>query len=112
MAETILFGKYVLPLTQIFLLREHVFATVNIKPFLPGHVLVCSRRAVAKIESLTLDEIKALFSTAQEISKKLSIINKCEYNFSIQNGKESGQTVPHVHIHICPAFVKGAVKRK
>lgn len=98
-------------MSQIFLLREHAYATVNIKPFLPGHVLVCSRRPVAKLDSLTHEEVKSLFSLAQEISKKLSFINKCVYNFSIQNGKESGQTVPHVHIHVCPAFVEGSLKR-
>ena len=47
------FGKYMLPTSQIFLLRDHIFATVNIKPFLPGHVLVCPKKAAPKLEDLT-----------------------------------------------------------
>lgn len=53
MIKTIQFGKFHLPISQIFLVRDHVFATVNIKPFLPGHILVCPRRVVPKLEDMT-----------------------------------------------------------
>jgi diadenosine tetraphosphate (Ap4A) HIT family hydrolase len=40
--------------------------------------------------------------TAQEVSKKLSVIYNVQYELTIQNGKDAGQTVSHVHIHLCP----------
>ena len=40
----IVFGVAVIPPTQIFLMRKNVYAMINHKPFVPGHVLVCARR--------------------------------------------------------------------
>lgn len=107
----VLFGKVIIPPTQIFLLRKNVFAIVNHRPFVKGHVLVCSRKCVPKLSDLTEIEILDLFMSAQEVSRKLSTLNHCVYNISIQNGKDSGQTVPHVHLHLCPD-IHGLEKRK
>lgn len=48
-AGKIVFGKIVIPSSQVFLLRKNVYAMVNHQPFVPGHVLVCSRREVPKL---------------------------------------------------------------
>ncbi len=40
----IVFEKCIIPSSQIFLLRKNVFGMTNLKPFVPGHVLICSRR--------------------------------------------------------------------
>lgn len=40
--------------------------------------------------------------SAQDVSKKLSTLNNSVYNICLQNGKDSGQTVPHVHLHVLP----------
>lgn len=53
-----------------------------------------------------------LFVTAQEVAKKLSTVNSCVYNITLKNGKEAGQTMNHVHLHLCPVSVSGAMKRK
>lgn len=101
-----------IPLSQIFLLRKNVFAMVNHRPYLPGHVLVCSRREVPKVSDLSEIETLDLFMSAQEVSKKLGTLNSCIYDITIQNGKEAGQTVPHVHLHLVPKSVPGAEVRK
>jgi len=49
----IIFGVSIIPATQIFLLRKNVFGMINHRPFAPGHVLVCSRREVGKLQDLT-----------------------------------------------------------
>lgn len=61
----IVFGPHVIPLSQVFLIRKNVFAMVNHRPFLPGHVLVCSRREVPKLANLTEIETLDLFMSAQ-----------------------------------------------
>ncbi len=40
----IIFGQNIIPSSQIFLLRKNVVGIINHKPFVPGHVLICSRR--------------------------------------------------------------------
>jgi len=47
------FGKNEIDESRIFLRRNNTFAMVNIKPKLPGHVLVCNQRNVPKLEDLT-----------------------------------------------------------
>lgn len=49
--------------------------------------------------------------TAQQVAKKLKTLTNYNYNISLQNGKEAGQTVFHVNLHICPVFVPGAKER-
>jgi bis(5'-adenosyl)-triphosphatase len=48
-----IFGESIIPSSQIFLIRKNVFATVNRKPTVQGHVLVCAKREVPKIQDLT-----------------------------------------------------------
>lgn len=98
----VMFGPWAIPPSQIFILRKNVFAIINHKPFVQGHVLVCSRRVVQKVQDLTEIEVLDLFMTAQEVVKKLESIYKCQCHMVVQNGTEAGQTVKHAHIHILP----------
>jgi diadenosine tetraphosphate (Ap4A) HIT family hydrolase len=45
----VIFNNTVIPYTQIFLMRKNVFGLINNRPFVKGHVLVCSRRGVPKL---------------------------------------------------------------
>lgn len=49
----VIFGQWVIPPSQIFLSRKNVFAIINNRPFLPSHVLVCSRKIVPRLSDLT-----------------------------------------------------------
>jgi diadenosine tetraphosphate (Ap4A) HIT family hydrolase len=49
----IVFGEAVIPASQIFLMRKNVFAIIRNPPLSKGHVLVCSRRQMAKFQDLT-----------------------------------------------------------
>lgn len=51
-ANRIMFGHIPLDPKQIFLLRKNVFATVNLKPYAQGHVLVCPRKIIPKVYEL------------------------------------------------------------
>lgn len=108
----IIFGQSIIPATQVFLLRKNVFGMINHKPYEQGHVLVCSRREVQKIQDLTEIESLDLFMTAQEIAKKLEVIYKKRYQIFIQNGKDAGQTVNHAHLHLIPNQEKEGLERK
>ncbi|TVY68962.1 Bis(5'-nucleosyl)-tetraphosphatase [asymmetrical] [Lachnellula suecica] len=98
---------------QVFYKTQLVYALVNIKPVLPGHVLVIPFRKAQRLTDLSQDEVSDLFSTVQKVQKMLAkdyfgtkdAIGKIEdgsFNITIQDGKWAGQTVAHVHCHIIP----------
>jgi bis(5'-adenosyl)-triphosphatase len=49
----VVFNNKIIPHSQIFLMRKNVFGLINHKPCVQGHVLICSRRIIPKIEDLT-----------------------------------------------------------
>jgi bis(5'-adenosyl)-triphosphatase len=76
---------------------------VNLKPLLPGHVLVSPRRLVPRFNDLTPDEVKDLFLTVQRVSRTVErVFSASALNIAIQDGVDAGQSVPHVHAHIIP----------
>ncbi|EGC28284.1 hypothetical protein DICPUDRAFT_160396 [Dictyostelium purpureum] len=97
------FGQYLIRQSEIFFTSELSFALVNLKPVLPGHVLVCPKRVVPRFKDLTKDEITDLWVSAQKISSIIETHFKGDsLTYAIQDGKSAGQTVEHVHIHIIP----------
>ena len=99
-----MFGpKAKVAMDQVFFINSLVFAFVNIKPVLPGHVLVTPCRQVQRVQDLTHDEIFEIFRVGQLIGKIFSKHFKTEnFHYTIQDGRDAGQSVPHVHLHILP----------
>ena len=65
-----LFSKNItIPSSCIFYETSKSFAFVNLKPVLPGHVLVSPIRVVPHFEDLTLEEVSDLFQTAQKVER-------------------------------------------
>jgi bis(5'-adenosyl)-triphosphatase len=61
---------------QIFYQSKLSLGLVNLKPLVPGHVLVISKRIVSRLNDLTENEISDLFLSVQQISKLI----QSEYN--------------------------------
>jgi len=101
---------------QVFYNTPLSYCLVNIKPLLPGHVLVISNRMVPRLTDLTTNEVTDLFMTVQKVQRMLAkVYFKPEaevgrvgtpedgaFNVAMQDGISAGQTVPHVHVHIIP----------
>ncbi|KAG7134108.1 Ferrochelatase like protein [Verticillium longisporum] len=104
---------------QVFLRTPHCFAVVNLKPLLPGHVLVCPLQPHKRLTDLTTPEVTDLFTTTQRVQKMLARYyfksssdgssspshappEAGSFNIALQDGAGAGQTVPHVHVHILP----------
>ncbi|KAI5366024.1 putative HIT-like domain-containing protein [Septoria linicola] len=93
--------------SQVFHITPLSFAVVNLKPLLPGHVLVSPLRVKPHLSDLTSEEISDLFITVTRVQKTLKRVYKAEaFNIAVQDGAAAGQSVPHVHCHIIPR-VKG-----
>ncbi|GLD92024.1 hypothetical protein PINS_up000557 [Pythium insidiosum] len=100
---TRLFGPIPIATSQVFYETPFSFGLVNLKPIVPGHVLVIPRRVVPRFESLHDDEVADLWKTAQRIGAQVQRhYQATALTFAIQDGRDAGQTVPHVHIHVLP----------
>jgi bis(5'-adenosyl)-triphosphatase len=102
LTKPIHFGKFVVT-NSVFHLTPLSFAIVNLKPILPGHVLVSPLRVVPRFSDMTTAEVSDLFLTVQKVSKTIArVYNATALNIAIQDGVDAGQSVPHVHAHIIP----------
>ncbi|XP_030962668.1 bifunctional bis(5'-adenosyl)-triphosphatase/adenylylsulfatase FHIT [Quercus lobata] len=105
-SEHYMFGTYKIHQNEVFYSTQLSYAFVNLRPAVPGHVLVCPRREVKRFVDLTVDETSDLWLTAQKIGSQLECYHKASsLTFTIQDGPQAGQTVPHVHVHILPRKV-------
>ena len=97
------FGPWPIEQSEVFAESKYCFAFVNLKPILPGHVLVSSKRVVPRFTSLEPEEVADLWILAQKVGEKLERFHRAtSLTLTIQDGPEAGQTVPHVHIHVLP----------
>ncbi|VAI30195.1 unnamed protein product [Triticum turgidum subsp. durum] len=97
------FGPYRIDAREVFHATPLSYAMVNLRPLLPGHVLVCPKREVKRFTDLSTDETSDLWVTAKEVGVRLEQYHKASsLTFAIQDGPQAGQTVPHVHIHVIP----------
>lgn len=72
-------------------------------PIVPGHVLIAPRRCVAKYEDLTKEEKEAIEIMRVKIMSALKkSFGATGFNFAWNDGKLSGQSVPHFHLHVLP----------
>ena len=70
-------------------------------PLVRGHTLVIPKNHYAKVQDMNESDSKDLFETVKILTKKLESISSSSL-IAIHNGKESGQEIPHVHVHIVP----------
>ncbi|XP_028065790.1 bifunctional bis(5'-adenosyl)-triphosphatase/adenylylsulfatase FHIT isoform X3 [Camellia sinensis] len=102
-SELYTFGPYKITPKEVFYSTDLCFAMVNLRPVVPGHVLVCPRREVKRFVDLTAEETVDMWLTAQKVGSRLENYHKASsLTLTIQDGPQAGQTVPHVHIHILP----------
>lgn len=101
-----LFGRFRISSNQIFHRTIHTFALVNLRPIVPGHVLVCSNRVIPLLSDLEDEEYEDLWKSVRIVQQVLKHQYNCDaFNIAVQDGKGAGQSVPHVHVHILPRYV-------
>lgn len=97
------FGPWTIHSSEIFSTSPLSFAFVNLKPVVPGHVLVSSKRVVPRFTDLTPEEVSDLWVLAQRVGVAVeSHFGATSLTLAIQDGPAAGQTVSHVHVHVLP----------
>ena len=88
---------------QAFYEDDQVIALYNFKPACKGHCLIIPKRHHTRFESLSEEELSRLGLAIQKVHKAASTVFKTSSYMLLQkNGKEVGQSVPHIHIHYIP----------
>jgi len=70
-------------------------------PLTKGHSLVIPKTHYEKVQNMTPEDNADLFETVRQVTSKIDNIAGAEL-LAIHNGEESGQEIPHVHVHIIP----------
>ena len=90
-----------IPCTEIFS-DEEFLAFADIDPKAPTHILIIPRRHIGGLNDLGSNDtglIGRLVLTATEIAAERNLSGS-GYRFVINNGRDGGQTVSHLHLHI------------
>jgi histidine triad (HIT) family protein len=87
--------------TKIITETRNSIAFLDAFPLAKGHTLVIPKIHHEKIQDLTSEENSDLFSTVHKIISKVDTLTGSTL-VAIHNGKEAGQEIPHVHVHLVP----------
>lgn len=77
---------------------DHVYAFNDIHPKAPTHVLICPKAHYPTFAETPSDVLKVLNEEVQAIAKQLGFTER-GFRLVINNGRESGQEVFHLHYH-------------
>ncbi|MBG0766528.1 HIT family protein [Sphaerochaeta halotolerans] len=91
---------------SIFLHKDELcFSILDINPVNKGHLLIITTEAYPTLESCPEAVLSHMMVLAKKADKVLREKLGCDAtNVIINNGKESGQEVPHLHLHIIPRY--------
>lgn len=85
---------------------REVYAVLNLYPYNPGHLLICTNRHVPDLTDLTeseRNEISAMTAHAMSVLRKVS--TPAGFNLGMNQGAISGAGVAdHLHQHIIPRW--------
>ena len=80
---------------------EDTISFLDAFPVAKGHTLVIPKEHHAKLQDLPSNTNQKLFDTVHKMIEKVDSLQGSTL-VAIHNGKESGQEVPHVHVHLIP----------
>ncbi|MPZ69939.1 MAG: HIT domain-containing protein [Actinobacteria bacterium] len=82
---------------------------LDIRPLIPGHVLVIPRDHLETLADLSPETITHLFTIVQRVSAAVEDAMGAKGTFVALNNKVS-QSVPHVHVHVVPRNPKDGLR--
>ena len=87
--------------TKILKETLHSMAFLDAFPLTKGHTLIIPKKHHVKIQDMSVAENSDLFSLVHQILKKVDKLTGATLVAS-HNGKDAGQEILHVHIHLVP----------
>lgn len=81
---------------------EQVVAFADIHPQAPIHIIIIPGQHITSVSDLAaadLPLVQRMVVAAQQLARDQGILER-GYRLVINNGKEGGQVVPHLHMHL------------
>jgi histidine triad (HIT) family protein len=88
--------------TRFLYQDEEVIAFPDLHPRAPVHILVIPRQHIQSLNELNDDHISLLnhlIKVVRQVAKDKGIYDK-GYRLVINTGREGGQVIPHLHLHV------------
>src|SRR5262245_11840864 len=83
--------------------NDHAVALLDAFPLSVGHTLVIPKIHYPKLQDMDIDSTGSVFSLVRKICAALEkAVNVKSTTIAIHNGREAGQEIPHVHVHVVP----------
>jgi len=87
--------------SRIIMETENSIAFLDAFPVSRGHTLVIPKNHYEKVQDMTDIDNNDLFDTMHKVISKVDKLTGSTL-LAIHNGKDSGQEIPHVHVHLIP----------
>ena len=84
---------------------DDAVAFLDVQPLADGHVLVVPTAHVARVEDLTPAQAAGVFGLVHRLTGPArQAVKAAGTTIGVNDGAVTGQTVPHVHVHIVPRW--------
>ena len=91
--------------SYVIMETENSMAFLDVFPVSRGHTLIIPKNHHEKVQDMEESDSADLFNTVRNVISKVDKITGSTL-LAVHNGKESGQEIPHVHVHIIPRYSK------
>ena len=86
---------------EIVLEDEHCIVIRDINPQAPTHLLIVPKKAIPDLDALQPEDQQLmghLWLVMRQLARQLNL--ETGYRVVLNNGRQAGQEVPHVHFHV------------
>ncbi len=84
---------------------DGALAFLDVNPLADGHTVVIPTAHTGRVEELTPAQVEQLFRTVARVTGPVRRAVGAEATtIGINDGPASGQTIPHVHVHVVPRW--------
>ena len=91
--------------TTIIYEDESTMAFLDINPLAPGHSVVIPKLHAENILDLSDQLVAPLFLAVKRVTDSLkSTLNPVGFTIGINQGRQAGQAIDHLHIHVIPRY--------
>ena len=87
--------------SYVIMETENSMAFLDVFPVSRGHTLIIPKNHHEKVQDMEESDSADLFNTVRNVIYKVDKITGSTL-LAVHNGKESGQEIPHVHVHLIP----------
>ena len=87
--------------SKLIMESKNSMAFLDAFPVSRGHTLVIPKKHYEKVQDIGEEDSVDLFNTVRNIITKIDKITGSTL-VAVHNGKDSGQEIPHVHVHLIP----------